>query len=135
MLTKEQAIAATNPQDPDTVREESALKLMMGSLANDVYWASRGELEQLWAKVNGHGIVTRVVDDAAKVIAAGEQDRRPAIESALEGTATDVKPTPLGSTVPSPHTEPTNDPNAQTVDDAAARLRKQLEAAGITPEA
>lgn len=119
MITYDEAYAATNPADPPEARELAAERLMLGTLANDVYWQSRGHLEHLQALADGHGVVYRGADPPV----AGVDFH--------DSVAVD-EPAPVAQVA-----APESPPAAGTANavEAVAKLRAQLAAAGIQPEA
>jgi hypothetical protein len=136
-LTKEQALQATNPADSDEAREASALRLMLGAAANDIFFASRTEIERLWAIHDGHGIVQRGLDAAATAIDTVEAD---AHAGAIEGSAEEVTDADVVNTLDAPKVAPSPaaaSPAATPVNsaDTIAKLRAQLVASGQSPEA
>lgn len=123
------AYAATNPDDSPEKRDASAQAILAGQAANAVYWASRGELEQLKAYAAGHGVVTRG-DAEEPSTAVGGGTEAPAIEA----TATDVTDEPASPAAAS-STPAAPSPTPDNPVEAVAKLRAQLANAGITPEA
>lgn len=119
--TYEEAFNATNPDAPEDQRDEAARRILAGAAANEAYWNSRTELEALRARAEGHGVIVRgsnTQEGSPTVVGA---DTLPAIEStAVE----EPNAAPTATPAPSPDNET----------EAVARLRKQLQDAGITPE-
>jgi hypothetical protein len=142
MLTMEEAIQQVDPALSDSEKEISAAALVAGALANEVYWSSRGMLEYLKAKSEGHGIIAR---GEAAPPAAGLDTGTPA--AAADVTATDTGAIGTGNIVTDAEiVPPAPEPGAAAAAPTAAApspdnpmaavaaLRAQLTAAGITPE-
>lgn len=121
-ITYEEAFAATNPDpkayglpedastdDVEKRRNDAATNIMAGVAANDAYWDSRSRLEALEAQAQGHGSAPP----------PPTEDKPPAgtIDATAEEERTQLPPSPDNPT------------------EAVAKLRAQLEAAGIHPEA
>lgn len=128
-LTLAQALEQLDPSLSAEAKEAGALALMLGSAANDVYWAGRSELEQLKAQALGHGIVQRGGTDETPTRVEGIPTA-----GVIEGKATNTLAEPAAPVLPPP---PVVAPAAAPDNPAAAiaLLRKQLTDAGITPEA
>jgi hypothetical protein len=107
MITPKEAWAATDPSHDDDARKASAQAIMAGVAANDAYYNSRGELEQIIAAAKGGQVVTH------------ESLNPPAgsVPPAVEGTAEEEQAELSGG--------------AATED----KLRAQIKALGGTPEA
>lgn len=131
-LTLEEALAATNPADSAEKRHQSALTLMVGAAASDIYWTSRGEIERLFAIAGGYQEVKRGDDSPAIVTSAAP----PEVGTGADGIAADVTDAEVVEPEPEPQSPPSPVPaSVPHVDPAVARLREQLRAAGIAPEA
>lgn len=127
----QEAYNATNPdptayglppdaptEDVQKRREEAAQNLLAGAAANAAYWNSRTELEALRAQSEGHGQIVPPPDHPDNTAPVAD----------VEGTAVDeVPPAEPAKQVPSG----TPDNPAEAV----AKLRAQVEAAGLTPDA
>lgn len=119
-ITYNDAYAATNPDNSEDQRKESALAIVAGTAANDAYWNSRSELEALRAQAEGHGEVVRDASSNPPTVAAGPTDAG----GTIEGTAVEEPPTAIGGQPAEPNDS-----------DTVAKLRKQLQDAGINPDA
>jgi hypothetical protein len=123
-ITAEQAWDATDPSQPEEARKLSAANMMAGVAANDAYIASRGELEQLVLQSRGGQIVSHAAINTPEV---EEGPTASVLQTAdAEGWATEDSSGNTGSL-----TSGEND----TDNEDLAKLRKQLEDAGLTPEA
>lgn len=146
-LTYDEALQATNPADSDEKREKSALALVAGAAANEAYWNSRTELEALKAKAEGHGVIVRGADEeggSPTIVGTGTDTAA----GTIEGTAEEEPPTGIGTgsaaegtapadTTPAetPGSSQTLPPTPDNPTEAVAKLRQQLQDAGLTPEA
>lgn len=130
-ITYDEAYANTNPALPPETRDKSALAIMAGIAANDIYWQHTDTITALKARAQGAG---QVITDHTKPDETDNTD-------AIEGTeVTDVPALPAehhASTVPTPSTAPSPQANlaSNNPQQAIAVLRKQLEDAGVTPDA
>lgn len=120
-ISYDDAYAQTNPDAPEEQRDQAAKSIVAGTAASEAYWASRGTLEALQARADGHGVVVRNTGE--------EGSTAPAIE----GTAVEEdNALASGNTVPpEPHLAPAPDNSVEAV----AKLREQLRQNNITPEA
>jgi hypothetical protein len=118
------------PDDPNRderlakARETAALNLLAGTVANETYFNSRTELEALAAKAQGHGgigVPPDQVTDATVVEGSEPAGELPANTE----TGTEVVPTGSGEVAPTP----------ENPVEAVAKLRAQLEANNLKPEA
>lgn len=115
-ITYDEALQHTNPSDTEEQRDVSAKAIVAGVAANDIYWSHTDPLTALRARHEGHG---EVVSDYADV--------RPPVD--IESTAVD-EGEQRRQLAESPHESSPTNPGA-----AIATLRKQLQDAGINPEA
>lgn len=115
-ISYDDAYAQTNPNASDEQRDQAAKNIIAGTAASEAYWSSRGTLEALQAQADGHGVVVRNTQGESSAVTTS--DSAPVIEgSAVEETA--------------PAIDPATETDAQKSD----KLREQLRAAGITPQA
>ena len=124
MLTYDEAYAATNPDHSDEQRQQSALALIAGTAANEAYWNSRGELEALKAQAEGHGIVV-APGDTPPTDSVSQTESGGAIEGTSVDESTEPAQSDTGKSLPSPDNPV----------EAVAKLRAQLQSAGLEPEA
>lgn len=142
-LTFDEAISHTSPNAEDyglptdasaeqvnQARATAAQKLIDGTTANDVYWNSRGQLEQLLARVQGHGQVSSVYADESTSPTAAVSPTADAEATAAEEPQTTAPAVGPGESTPS-----TPVPLPDNPADAIARLRRQVEESGGTPVA
>lgn len=114
-ISEQAAYDATDPNLSEDDRLRSAQVIMASVAANDAYWDSRGPLEQVIARAQGHGQVPGSGDNAGQLT----QSDAP---TAIDTTAT---PTP-------PAVTETSGDSDTSVED---KLRAQIESLGGTPEA
>lgn len=115
-ITHEQALAVVNPNLSDEDKESAARAIEASVAANDAYWDSRGPLEQVMARAQGHGQVTAPPESEQSAVSAG--DDKPVIDTT--GTVNAPPPLPPSS--------------AESESDDVAKLRAQIESMGGTPE-
>lgn len=127
-ISYQDAYDATNPDKTDEQRKQSALAIVAGTAANEAYWNSRSELEALKAQADGHGVVVRNEGENPTTVGGGQT----ATGGTIEGTATEEPSTGTGTQSGS---APAALPSPDNPTAAVAKLRAQLEAAGMTPEA
>lgn len=141
MLTHDEAYAATNPNDPEERREAAAQAIMAGAAANAQYWDHRSDLEALRAQAEGHGVIARGPDEEGESPTAVGSGTAATPDATIEGTATEEPPTALApgeSATPANASDPASVapvPSPDNPNEAIARLRQQLQDAGINPEA
>lgn len=143
-ITAQEAWDATDPGASDEARQEAAARIMAGVAANDAYWDSRGDLEALKARAEGHGVISPPPQEGDTPTNVGTSTDKPAV---VEGTATEEPATALaagdGGTPAAAADQPQEaavvpDPGpgiAPTDQDTIARLRAQVTNLGGTPEA
>lgn len=119
-ITHEQALAVVNPNLSDEDKESAARAIEASVAANDAYWDSRGPLEQVMARAQGHGQVTAPPPDGEQS-SVSTGDDKPVIDT----TATDNTP---------PTLPPSSGASGGESDDDVAKLRAQIESMGGTPE-
>jgi hypothetical protein len=139
-ITAQEAWDATDPGATDEARREAAARIMAGVAANDAYWDSRGELEALKARADGHGVVSPPPQEdtptgggtsiAPTVEGTAMEEPPTALDAGGEGTPAAADVPPEATTVPDPGVGPV--PSDQ---DTVARLRAQVTNLGGTPEA
>lgn len=136
-VTPEEAWAATDPTQTTEERQRAAENMIAGVAANDAYYASRSELEQLIARANG-----------GQVVAHADLNSEEASGGDLSASDTKALPTesapPIAdaTVVPDESPEPTPDTPADAESGSSGgaesdtdKLRAQLLKYGITPDA
>lgn len=129
-ITEQQAWDATDPRQTAEQRELAAKQILAGVAAQDAYWESRPELERLKAlSMGGPQVLSH-----AEINPSGGEDLPTGggDQTAIEGTSEDLSSQPSIGPADASGNTPT-DPSDS--DAAADKLRAQLTAAGITPEA
>lgn len=141
-ITAQQAWDATDPSQSDDQRKEAAQRIMAGVAANDAFINSRTELEQYVLHARGGQVVSH--DDLNKLEDGQTADSLPTGSAAptveggetaqLSPGATPGQVDAEGTAVEEPaDAEVASDPGDSKSD--ADKLRDQLRAAGIEPEA
>lgn len=126
-ITAQQAWDATDASQTDDQRETAAASIIQGVAANDAYLNSRSELEQLKYLAQGPQVVPHAtLNDPTEVGGGTATD-------SIEGTSTEEVAKELGSGT-SAGSDPGH-PGAENPEATIASLRKQIEDAGLKPEA
>ena len=142
-ITFKEAYDQTNPSNTEEQRNQAAINIMAGVAANDSYWNSRSELEALKAQAAGHGAVAiDLSGEAGPTVGAGT-GATPIEGSATEEAApsdastdtTEAPATAAASAPPASIAPPSTPPSPDNPTEAVAKLRAQLTAAGINPDA